>query len=250
MSNLADLVPIVLLIVLGLSLGAAATMVYFVRRELRETRRLVHLRSEYVPARDFGESWQLTRPQSWLAVRSENLPAVQRALGLRHPKPCPCRSGLAGDEKLFIAPPLNGWILVTGSELPDPGDDVDACFRFLVETSRKLGHLQFFSANPVLHHHGWARVDEGQIVRAYAWAGTTVWNQGLRTRAEEELGLKCFEYAEHEDRSAPVPSEVVATNAEKVPLLAERWSFDPAHIDERFLERARGVAGEPSSRTR
>jgi len=28
-------------------------------------------------------------------------------------------------------------------------------------------------------------------------------------------------------------------------LLAERWSLDPGRIDERLLERERGVAGEP-----
>ncbi len=247
MSNLADLVPIVLLVVLGLSLGAAGTMVYFVRRELREARRMGYLRTEEIPAREPGENWSSPRPQAWLAIRGENLHAVQQALGLRDVKPCSCRSGLAGDEKLFIAPPLNGWILVTGSELPDPGHDVDTCFRFLVEASRKLGHLQFFSANHVLHHHAWARVDEGQVVRAYAWSGTTVWNQGPRTQAEMELGLRCFDYGEHEDESLFIAPEIVATNAEKVSLLAARWSLDPAHINERFIERARGIAGEPRS---
>jgi len=37
-------------------------------------------------------------------------------------------------------------------------------------------------------------------------------------------------------------------NVEKVPLLAARWSLDPAAIDERLLAHARGVAGEPSHR--
>jgi hypothetical protein len=33
---------------------------------------------------------------------------------------------------------------------------------------------------------------------------------------------------------------------EKVPLLAARWSFDPATIDGRILAQAHGIAGKPS----
>jgi len=33
-------------------------------------------------------------------------------------------------------------------------------------------------------------------------------------------------------------------NVDKVPLLAARWSLDPAGIDERFLETAPGIAGD------
>jgi hypothetical protein len=41
---------------------------------------------------------------------------------------------------------------------------------------------------------------------------------------------------------------MMALNTEKVPLLAARWSLDPASIDERFLEREHGLAGEPRRR--
>jgi hypothetical protein len=33
---------------------------------------------------------------------------------------------------------------------------------------------------------------------------------------------------------------------EKVPILAARWSLDPAKIDDRRLETECGLAGEPS----
>jgi hypothetical protein len=122
---------------------------------------------------------------------------------------------------------------------------VDACFRFLLDLSRKLGQVQFFGANRVLGHHAWVRVEAGRVVRAYAWAGRTVWNQGIKTRAELELGLKCFHYFEGPERSIFNHSDVVFSNAEKVPLLAARWSFDPAAVDERTFERACGIAGEP-----
>lgn len=188
------------------------------------------------------------RPGCWLAVKSRNLLAVQSALGLHNVKPCSWTDGLTGDEKLFIAPPVKGWILVMGSGLPDPSDDVDVCFRFVVSLSRKLGQVQFFSASRVLHHHAWIKVDGGRVVRAYAWAGRTLWQQGSRTTAENELGLKCFEYMESAERLSFGAPDPVALNVDKVPLLAARWSLDPARIEERALEAQHGVAGEPSRR--
>ena len=106
------------------------------------------------------------------------------------------------EKKLFISPPVDGWILVIGSALPDPAADVDACFRFVMELSRKLGHVQFFSANRVLSHHAWVQVEAGRVRRAYAWAGTTLWKQGLKTTAEADLGLKCFDYFETAERTS------------------------------------------------
>ena len=247
--NNIDLTPVLLLVVLGLPLGAGAAMVFFVIREMRRERELRTTQA----ARSLvdcpvASACPAHRPGCWLAVRSRDPRAVQVALGLHHAKPCSWREGLSGAETLFIAPPVKGWILVTGSGLPDPGEDVDACFRFVVEASRKLGHVQLFSANRFAHHHAWVQANNGRVIRAYAWAGTTLWHQGRPTTAEKELGLKCFDYAEPASRTSFARPEAAVLNVEKVPLLAERWSFDPAQIDERLLAQNRGVAGDFSRR--
>jgi hypothetical protein len=187
-------------------------------------------------------------PGCWLVIKSRNLRRVQAALGLDHPKACSWLEGLAGEEPLFIAPPVKGWILVTGSGVPDPCEDADAAFRFLLELSRKLGHVQCFSASRLLHHHAWIQAKKGRVVRAYAWAGRTLWNQGRQTRAEKQLGLSCYAYME------PVPDgglnqpEVLESNVLKVPLLAARWSLDPERIYEHLLEKESGVAGGSARR--
>jgi hypothetical protein len=186
----------------------------------------------------------IRRPTTWLAVRSRNVHAVQVALGLNNVQPCTWMEGLSGEEKLFIAPPVKGWVLIVGSGLPDPADDVDVCFRFLTGLSQKLGHIQYFKANRVLGHHAWVRVENGEVMRGYAWAGTTLWNQGMETRAEREFGLKCFQYFESPDQTFE-ESEIAATNVEKVSSLASRWSLDPASVDENLFEHAYGIAGEP-----
>jgi hypothetical protein len=187
-------------------------------------------------------------PGSWLAIKSRSSFAVQSALGVHNPKPCSWSQGLAGEEKLFISPPVKGWVLVMGSGLPDPSDDVDACFRFLLQLSRRLGHVQFFSASRVLHYHAWVKANGGSIARAYAWAGKTLWIQGEQTPAEKELGLKCLDYLESLAPPQFGQPDIPSLNVDKIPFLAARWSIDPGRLDARFLQLERGIAGEPSWR--
>ena len=125
---------------------------------------------------------------------------------------------------------MNGWVIVSGPGLPGPGEDVDECFRFLLGLSRKLGHVQFFYAEPFSAHHAWARLDDGCVTRAYAWTGETVWQQGALTMTERELGLKCFNYGDEAGNGLWISGEAVAANVEKVPRLAARWSLDPATL--------------------
>jgi hypothetical protein len=249
--NALDLIPVLLLVLFSLAMTVGLVMAVLAARSAHRTRmrRLAPVAADPNP---FIVSSPLRacfpeRPPCWLAIRSRNLLAVQSALGLHNPKPCTWIEGLAGEQKLFIAPPVKGWILVIGCGLPDPGDDVDVCFRFLIGLSRKLGHVQYFCLNRVLSHHAWVRAESGRIIRAYAWAGKTLWNQGIKTAAELELGLKCFAYLETPQHDFGQP-DVVALNTEKVPALAARWSLDPAGIDDRLIEHAHGIAGEPSRR--
>ena len=188
------------------------------------------------------------RPTSWLAIRSHNPDQVLDALALSDPTPCSWNDGMVGENSLFIAPPVRGWVLVVGTAVPDPADDVDACFRFLRELSRKLGEVQFFCANRVLHHHAWARVETGRVIRAYAWAGETLWNQGVKTALEINLGLETFGYGEEVPSTHWGTSDFFASNVEKIPRLAARWSLDPAEIAVRLPPDAQGIAGRPSVR--
>jgi len=235
--------PVLLLLLFGLAIGISTGIIVLVVRGVREKLNALPVAS-YRPSTPISvHPAFLRRPDCWLAVKSRNLRAVQVALGLHNAKPCSWLEGLAAGEKLFIGPPVKGWILVMGASVPDPLDDVDVCFRFVLQLSRKLGEVQLFSTSRVLHYHAWVRVNRGRVERAYAWAGRTLWKQGSLTSAEKELNVKCFDYAEMADRAFGEP-DVIAANMDKVPLLAARWSLDPARIDEPF--QARGIAGEPS----
>ena len=198
-----------------------------------------------------GDSLSLTDPKCtlhpvvWLAIRSSSPKAVQAALGMNYPARCPWMEGISGEHEFFIGAPVNKWIIVTGSSLPHPDHDVDRCFHFLLRLSRVLGHVQLFMADPILQHHAWVQVENGNVKRAYAWTGKTVWNQGPRSLAETELNLKCFGYGEEKDGKAAM-EENVAANVKKVPSLAARWSIDPMAMDGNLQTHADGIAGKSS----
>jgi hypothetical protein len=188
-------------------------------------------------------------PVRWLAIRSTRPEEVQKALHVANPIPCPLADGLtsAAELEVFVSPPIRGWILVTGSEVPDPADDVDACFLWLRELSRQLGEVQYFVAHRALDHHAWARLLSGDVFRAYAWTGQTAWNQGALTRAELDLFMRCHEYGEVPETDLSDELDHHLSNVEKVPLLAARWSIDPGSIDLARNWSRPGVAGELSA---
>lgn len=246
-----DIFPVLLLILIGLAFGMIATLsgliIYF-RRSRAAGNSSKTGGSEGFSETSFSVSplrafWR--RPACWVAIRSRNLQAVQMALGLNNAQPCSWAEGLSDGRQIFVSPPFHGWILVFGSDLPDPVTDVDECFRFLLDLSRRVGCVQMFKADDSLRHHAWACMQSGRVLRGYAWAGKTIWDQGPMSTAEVELGLKCFHY---EDDSSVTweTGDLVAANVEKVPLLASRWSVNPSAIDPRFMEVSKGLAGSPS----
>jgi len=242
--------PVLLLFLFSVSLSIGTALIVLIVRQARQRRPFrFKAKSSNPPAScPYESNCLFRRPGCWLAVKSRSLLAVQSALGVRNAKPCSWSHGVLGEEKLFIAPPVKGWILVMGSGLPDPSDDVDKAFRFIVDLSRRLGQVQFFSANRVVQHHAWIWADSGRVLRAYAWGGHTLWCQGKATVAESELKLTTFEYHEIPERPVFGEPDVLAINTEKVPLLASRWSLDPARVDESWLQEASGIAGESSRR--
>lgn len=245
--NETIIISLILLLVSSIALGLL--FMSFVRRQVRAARlRRAELESisQAASLRHAGHASLFESPCRWLAIRSGNVQAVQEALHLHNATECSWQEGLAEarDRRLFISPPVGDWILVVGSGLPDPSDDVDKCFHFLRHLSREMGRVQFFSLNRVLHHHAWVRMEDGRVQRAYAWAGHTVWNQGRVSTEERALGLHCFGYAEAATRTDFTDQAPVAFNTEKVAALAARWSLDPAAIDDRRLGADPGITGE------
>ena len=237
---------------LGLVFGVGLLFIYLACRQVRRDQfvRAIVRRAECRAAVSGGRDlhWlAFTSPHRWLAIKARNWIAVQEVLGLHNPKPCSWAEGLVSREEkaLILSPPIRGWILVMGNGLPDPADDVDRCFHFLVRLSRKLGEVQYFSVNRAVDHHAYARLDRGRVIRAYAWAGETVWNQGPMTMMEGKLKMCCLDYGEAPPDLTFSPHDQRETsNLEKIPQLAAKWSLDPFAVDDRMGRLPDGIAGE------
>lgn len=236
----------VLLVTTAIIVGTFAVGLagFWKRRTIRRiAAERAHLQDHHAP-------FLFDRPNRWVAVKCSNIQKVQAALGLNNATMCPLSEGFSRlhERKLFISPPIKGWILMVGSALPDTADDVDKVYHFLMKLANQLGSVQYFSGNRVLNHHAWVRIENNRIYRAYAWAGETLWNQGDRTAAEREVGMKCFNYGD-----APLPFPFTArdsnvSNTDKILQLAARWSLDPMAVNSASVRAGFGIAGELSRR--
>ncbi|MDA1274985.1 MAG: hypothetical protein O2960_13200, partial [Verrucomicrobia bacterium] len=168
-------------------------------------------------------------PCRWLAIQCRSMEAGLSALELDDATPCSWNDGVTrfAEHHLFVSPPIRGWILVVGKGLPDPSDEIDHCFHVVRNMSDRLGSVQFFSSNPAVDHHAWVQAEDGKILRAYARAEETLWNQGKITRAERDIGMKCFDYFDHPPPQTFETGKTSLSNAEKLHSLAGRWSIDP-----------------------
>ncbi len=216
------------------------TIRWLVRREFRRRSQAPESYGRPRPSNSVFDA-----PIRWLAIRCLDPQAVQAALNLHNARSCSWSDALSKpfEPRLFISPPVDGWVLVMGCDLPDPTDDVDECFKFLTALSRKLGEVQFFHRHRAVSHHGWARLSEGKVLRAYAWAGETLWNQGGPTEAERAARVRCLAYGENSNVLGLAERDVMNSNTERVIRIAAAWSLDPMSVDTSTLEE-RGIAGD------
>ena len=240
-----------LLFPLGVVLATALAFGLLILKHVRPARQpwsrsVMTARTSRSPIDHSANGWNGEAPSRWCAIRSSSLQAVQTALDLHNAKACSWGDGISqlAEHSLLISPPVRSWVLVVGQGLPDPAEDPDKCFHFLRKLSRTLGHVQYFCVQRALNHHAWVRLQDGEVLRAYAWAGETLWNQGAITRAETEIGFECFDYGEPVSASDLSPAELLHGNVEKINLLAAQWSLDPASINDSTVASDRSILGD------
>jgi hypothetical protein len=161
----------------------------------------------------------------WLAIDSEDAPAVVEALGLLRVKQATWAEGMY--KGTFVAPSILGWTLVQGIQ-PEVGDPLFSSF--LENLSRRFGEVQYFGTYRVVGYDAWAKAVDGRIVRAYGWLGErgeVLLSVGPRTQEEEELGFRFVE-------SIPTDADwnnLESPGEEDVMRIAGRWSLNPQEID-------------------
>jgi hypothetical protein len=221
----------------GLVLGMAVAFLIMHRRHVRQWRRQnrsVDQLSRITSARRRALAFPL--PPRWVAVRSSNTALIREVLGAVEPTGSWSEAlSRARERSLFVSAPVDGWTLLIGGQIPDPVADVDEAYRFLVDLSREVGDVQFYAADRVLNFHAWAKLRDGRVQRAYAWAGETLWNEGRLTLEERLLGLRTRGYGEDVGELRYGETSAEQTNSERVPLLARRWGVDFATASELLL---------------
>jgi hypothetical protein len=179
----------------------------------------------------------------WFAVRSGNPEAVARALSLHDVAPSTWADGLKGayGGRVFVTPPIDGWVLAASTRFPDPGDKKhpDNATPALVSLSRTLGEVQYFATYEVFDLQAWARYVNGAPVRKVAYLGAdslALWAEGEPTPEERKLGLV---FTKENMAKDPSPS------TDNVFAVAGAWSVDPTKLQTRGLPPSLGMIGTP-----
>jgi len=173
---------------------------------------------------------------SWLAIRSEDADAVVGAIGLKDVRKCGWKEGIdsAYRDRVFVAPAINGWVLVVGFSLPEvvAAGKLDQLSELLQELGRKFSDVQYFGTHRVVGYQAWARAVNGKITRCYAFlgeSGETLRNEGRPTDEETKLGLV------FDESNFPDESDVMN--------LAGAWSINPTTLEEMQVEKRVGHLG-------
>jgi hypothetical protein len=130
--------------------------------------------------------------------------------------------------RVFITPPIEGWVLAAGSTFAPLGIAREPCLAALRELSARFGDAQYFATHRVVELCAWARARDGELQRAYCYtgeSGETLWDDGPRIAGEPKIDAEDW------------PGE------QGVMALAGRWSLDPTMIEELHLPPSLGLVG-------
>ncbi len=176
----------------------------------------------------------------WLAFRGATPQAVAKALDLREVSPLPWTAGLVGAYagRVFVTPPVDGWVLATSTRFPDAGGGpaTDAATPLLARLAHQFDEVQYFSTHEDIGWSAWARYVNGAATRKYAYLGAQgliLWNEGDPTPEERALNL---DFSAKAVRDGAVPEEA------NVFALAAKWSVDPSTLGQR-LDPGAGLGG-------
>lgn len=191
---------------------------------------------------------------AWLAVRGDDPEELVDALGLEQAAPCNWNSGIGavydatlGTSRVFVSPPVDGWMFVVGLALPHPLGPgfLDKCMPTLVNLGSHFSEAQYFFTYPPIDYYAWAKVKDGRLVRAFGVSDEgIVWNKGRPSREERSLGLKLFELRGVRGRKGDAGGEIILHPTEDHVLrLASRWSIDPTTLSDADASAGLGFIG-------
>jgi hypothetical protein len=157
--------------------------------------------------------------RSWLAIRTNDRRALSAALGFRALDEAPFDAALAGRDRAFVTPPIDGWTLVV-IERKQPSQ----LFALAERASAELGEAQLFVCSAKRRHYAWLSLRDGKLERAFEeQRGNVLRDEGDRRRGE--------------------PSASGTTSENTVLEVAGSWSVDPSTLGLRADSFERGFVG-------
>jgi hypothetical protein len=181
---------------------------------------------------------------AWFAIPTEDSASLISAFGFRNAIPANWKVGVQTAYSdlghAFVTPPVDGWTLVLGLGLPSFDTEKRTReFLALIDTfAASFPDFYYFGTHRVVDFHGWVRVSDGKIQRAYAYLGErgeTLYESGNKTEEEIALGFDFFDersqeaaskdYFEREDLRYP--------NEEDVMRISAAWTINTQTLDQR-----------------
>jgi hypothetical protein len=181
----------------------------------------------------------------WLTIRSTDPNAVMRALSLADPAEATWRAGIDaayGDayrivlsrSRVFVSPPVNGWIFVVGQWTMGDGDDPGSIEQLITRLSKEFGEAQAFATYRVIEYHHWMRAKSGDLERSFAYlgeSGQVLRDEGEPTSAELDIGWQRWpeddEFPYEPGDSSTSEEARWRPNEEDVMTIAGHWSINP-----------------------
>ncbi|MCW3105441.1 MAG: hypothetical protein JWO09_3881 [Bacteroidetes bacterium] len=189
---------------------------------------------------------------TWIAVKANDPQKVAECLKLRNISACNWAAGIskAYDDSVFISPPLGGWIIAAGVNLPAPEstNDIHEVKKMLAALSLVFGEAQLFSTHRVVEYHCWIKAAAGAVTRIYAFSGEAGENiaiEGRPTRIENQYQLVNTFSEESDQDNYFDRDDLTWPDEELVMKIAADWSIDPTKLDElKDMQPTLGLVGQ------
>lgn len=176
--------------------------------------------------KNFGEK------SVWIVVKSTEIKYVLHNLKVKCIEKCSWEKALLGDDNIFVAGPINGWVLLVGWDMltPDYNNGMKNVNAYLDELSKVFGESQYFVCQRTTGTAMWSKSINGKIERTYAIGDNFFYQEGHITALESNMCLIPVNPFLPENEG--LIDQYVFPEITQVLRIAEDWSFNPSKMTE------------------
>ncbi|MCX2525496.1 hypothetical protein [Larsenimonas rhizosphaerae] len=202
---------------------------------------------------------------SWFAIKSDQSKKVADLFEIQNQKPSNWASGLSCSfqNKIFVSPPINGWIFVVSQSLPFIGDPLIPTAEDMIQRYSHIAdnfeNVQFFGSHRVVDAAVYAWAVNGKWQRIFSISeGEVHSNYGLYSEPERQLNIlnlselscraatdritKAFE--EYEESESLINDMPIVVEETYILELAGLLSINPIKLDKTHEPLGVGIIGE------